>query len=405
MPNSESIIHLAVKDLVPNRFGPAVNPPISAVDLLALESSIERDGIRVPLVVWANKGSRVVIAGNNRFRIAGKLGMETVPAVIQTFASETQARLYAMTDNLARRHMNTAQRAELALELQRLLTVGQGRRTDAAKPSSILKKVDSWAQAAKLAGVAVGTISDMRRVIDHGDKALLEKVRSGSVKASAASNVIREMSRVHPMHRSPVLPDAPVFSCIVADTDELIGNVVKLYLRPGMRIADVTYGKGLFWRRVDMSKYDFHPSDIATTEPKRDFRRLDYADGSFDVVVVDPPFLPNTGGPAYYAGIRYRNQESDCRNYDDVISLYRQAMKECWRILKGGGQMWVKCKDGQRGDKQVMTHIAVHDIAIRELSMAVYDLFILRRKQQPMMRFPTQRYSRKNHSYLWVFAK
>lgn len=402
---SQTILWLPVKSLSFSGFGPTVNPPISSTDLLALETSIARDGIRVPLVVWRHRGKQVVVAGNNRLRIAQKLKLPTVPAVVMTFTGAAQARMYAITDNVSRRHMNTAQRAELALELQRMFSVGKGTRTDIGEPSSESNKVDSWELAARAAGVSVGTLSQMRRVLDHGDKGLLEKVRSGAVKVSAAANVIREMTRVHVKTRPPVIPDQPVFSCIVGDTDDLIGHVARLYLKPGVRIADVTYGEGLFWRRLDLSRYDFHPSDIVTTKPKMDFRHLDHPDHSFDVVVFDPPFLPNTSGTPYYAAIRYRNKESGCRDYDDVIQLYQQGMKECCRVLKRGGLMWVKCKDGQCGERQVMTHIAVHDIAVRELGLTVYDLFVLRRKQEPLMRFKAQRYSRKNHSYLWVFAK
>jgi hypothetical protein len=32
----------------------------------------------------------------------------------------------------------------------------------------------------------------------------------------------------------------------------LFAQVAKLYFRPGDRIADVTYGKGVFWRQVDV---------------------------------------------------------------------------------------------------------------------------------------------------------
>lgn len=48
-----------------------------------------------------------------------------------------------------------------------------------------MKEVDAWKQAAKLAGVFVGAVSGMKKVIESGDKSLIEKVRAGSVKVSA----------------------------------------------------------------------------------------------------------------------------------------------------------------------------------------------------------------------------
>jgi len=35
-----------------------------------------------------------------------------------------------------------------------------------------------------------------------------------------------------------------------------------MYVKPGAKIADVTYGKGVFWRHVDVTAYDLYPSDI-----------------------------------------------------------------------------------------------------------------------------------------------
>ena len=55
-----------------------------------------------------------------------------------------------------------------------------------------------------------------------------------------------------------------IYTAIVANNDTVIKNAVDLYIKEGVKIADVTYGKGVFWRLVDISKYDFHPSDILT---------------------------------------------------------------------------------------------------------------------------------------------
>lgn len=399
----EKIEIVPAKNLIPNRFGSHINPPISASDLLALSSSIEQYGILTPLIVWKHKGKTVVVAGNNRLRIAKDLKLEAVPVIMREFSSEEDAKIFAITDNSARRHMLVSQRAELALELQKLLLVGQGRRTD-KQPSSQMKKVDSWDQAAKMAGVSVGAVSGMKKVIESGDKSLIEKVRDGSIKVSAAACLLREQTRAKPSKRIPILPTEQVFSCYRGSPDELIAHIAHLYLHKGMRVADVTYGDGLFWRRLDTSMYDFHPSDIATTERKEDFRKLKYATNSFDVMVFDPPFLITKKGMPYTVGIRYRNQHNECRQYEDVLELYRQGMKECHRVLRKGGTLWVKCQDAQESARQIMTHIMVHEYAV-QLGMTVCDLFIQHRVQQGIMKSPVQRFARKNHSYIWIFAK
>lgn len=87
-----------------------------------------------------------------------------------------------------------------------------------------------------------------------------------------------------------------VFSAYVGNNADIFPHVLKLHVAAGAKIADVTYGKGVFWKKVDTSEYQIFPSDIADGI---DCRSLPYADGSFDVVVFDPPvhgrLLPQRG--------------------------------------------------------------------------------------------------------------
>lgn len=55
-----------------------------------------------------------------------------------------------------------------------------------------------------------------------------------------------------------------------------------------VRIADVTYGKGVFWRNVHKEDYDVLPTDIATGV---DCRALPYGAATLDAVVFDPPYM------------------------------------------------------------------------------------------------------------------
>src|SRR3990172_8142749 len=69
---SERVHQAPLKRLTPNRWGPDINPAISDEDFAALESSIRRDGIQIPLVVWRTGKRNLIVAGCNRFRIAKK---------------------------------------------------------------------------------------------------------------------------------------------------------------------------------------------------------------------------------------------------------------------------------------------------------------------------------------------
>jgi hypothetical protein len=53
-------------------------------------------------------------------------------------------------------------------------------------------------------------------------------------------------------------------------------------------VADVTYGKGIFWKNVPPGKYDVRATDIQTGVNCHD---LPYADEAVDCVVLDPPYM------------------------------------------------------------------------------------------------------------------
>lgn len=61
--------------------------------------------------------------------------------------------------------------------------------------------------------------------------------------------------------------------------DIVTSIILTLYVPPGSVIADVTYGKGAFWKDVDLSTYRFLPSDLSQGI---DFRHLPYRDREID---------------------------------------------------------------------------------------------------------------------------
>jgi phage N-6-adenine-methyltransferase len=201
--------------------------------------------------------------------------------------------------------------------------------------------------------------------------------------------------------------DPPVLTSYQSNNDHLMAQVARLYFRPGDRIADVTYGRGLFWRKVDLTQYDFHPSDLLTVPDRPyDFRRLPYRSDDFDVHVLDPPYMHHPSKSRGHGAI-YKNAETTPGySHDDIVQLYREGMAEGYRILKREGLMLVKCKDEIEAGRQRMSHVEIHDIATREeLGMTVQDLFVLTQRSPAPHFGRSPRYARKNHSYLWVFVK
>lgn len=191
--------------------------------------------------------------------------------------------------------------------------------------------------------------------------------------------------------------------------------VLKLHVPEGSVIADVTFGKGVFWRKVPEGLYTLLATDLATGTDCRD---LPYDDGSIDAVVLDPPYVEgffrkqgyeNAGSGShgnlrsfYSAGV---NQKSLSRHHQAVLDLYFGAFVEADRVLRPGGVLIVKTMDEVSGRKQRWTHVELMN-AFEAHGYTTKDLFVVVRPQRPSVsRIVTQAHARKNHSYFLVFRK
>ena len=194
-------------------------------------------------------------------------------------------------------------------------------------------------------------------------------------------------------------------SVVEGNNADLIAEVVKLYATNNPKIADLTYGKGVFWRKTPELRV--FGSDLIT-QPKRphNFCDLPYANQTFDIAVLDPPYIHSPG--KHQTDARYQNAATtkgmlwkDLRK-----QLYIPGMKEAMRIVKeDGGQVWVKCKDQVQSGMQRWCHVELcHDA----MALGLYprDLFILIAKSRTAdTRWSVQHHARKPHSFLWIFQR
>ena len=208
-----------------------------------------------------------------------------------------------------------------------------------------------------------------------------------------------------------------VLSAHVGTNADVFPHVLQLHVKEGAKIADVTYGKGVFWRKVNTTSYDLHISDLATGV---DCRVLPYENGSLDVVVFDPPYMEGffrAGGTTkagagthtafrdHYSHGNEKPRQGGGKWHAAVVDLYVEGGREAWRVLKDKGIFIVKCQDEVSANRQNLTHVEIIN-AYLTVGFSCKDLFVVVRPNRPgMSRVIEQIHARKNHSYFLVFIK
>lgn len=197
---------------------------------------------------------------------------------------------------------------------------------------------------------------------------------------------------------------------------DLLAAVAKLYLAKGSNVADITYGLGVFWNKINCRPIQLYVSDLFTIPPKQgklfpdrqlvkaDFCHLPYRDQVMDVVVFDPPYTHNPGN--HMTDARYRLAATAKGKYHrDIMTLYRDGITESMRVTKPGGRIWIKCKDEIESGLQCWSHVEIYQIAMA-LGLYAKDLFVLvPTARTSMKRWLNQYHARKNHSFLWIMEK
>lgn len=200
-----------------------------------------------------------------------------------------------------------------------------------------------------------------------------------------------------------------VFSAYQGTNDEVFPYVLKLHVPTGSLVADVTYGKGVFWKKVAEGDYDVRKTDLGMGI---DCRKLPYGDCMLDCVVFDPPYMHTPGGTAHqnhqnFELYYYNNGTSHTlkKYHEAVLDLYFEGAKEACRVLKEEGVYIVKCQDEVCANRQRLTHVEIINELV-QMGFIAIDLFIVMRTNRPgVSRVLKQLHARKNHSYFLVFKK
>ena len=208
-----------------------------------------------------------------------------------------------------------------------------------------------------------------------------------------------------------------VFSAYIGTNAEVFPLILELHVPQGYVVADVTYGKGIFWKNVPPGKYQLHATDIQTGV---DCHHLPYEDQTIDCVVLDPPYMEGLyrsdgsqmAGSGTHAPFRqaYSNgqptpEDGGPKYHERVLDFYFKAGCEAYRVLKKCGLLIVKCQDEVSANQQRLTHVEIIN-KYEAMGFHTKDLFVVVRPNRPgVSRIKKQEHARKNHSYFLVFVK
>ena len=180
----------------------------------------------------------------------------------------------------------------------------------------------------------------------------------------------------------------------------LIAAVGVLWIKPSDLVMDVTYGQGNFWTVLRPERFIAH--DLAVDGV--DFRQLPEADGSVDVIVFDPPYIPQ-GGRETSTTPDFLNRYGLVtvpKTTEELEELIAAGMKECARVLAPKGRLLVKCMDYINGARYRQgRHHAVQ--TAHELGLRQVDEFVHYSGTGPQPERESQYHSRRTHTFLCVF--
>lgn len=190
--------------------------------------------------------------------------------------------------------------------------------------------------------------------------------------------------------------------------EEIISNIIKLYIPRGVIDCDCTYSKGVFYKHITPPELKFDLVPQAEGVQQGDCCHLPLEDASLDSIMFDPPFLASKG-PSLTSTAANSKMAKRFGIYPDekqLHQMYVDSLKEFHRVLKDKGVVIFKCQDKNSSGIQYMTHSFIIQQAIK-LGFYPQDLFILLAKNRLVAdwQLRNQKTARKFHSYFLVLRK
>lgn len=211
-----------------------------------------------------------------------------------------------------------------------------------------------------------------------------------------------------PLPRQEPSAYEPLPSVWYGEDAELLEKLLKFYPRKRpKRILDSTVNKGRFWREskrpvvgMDIDPR-FRPDIVA------DNTQMPFPDEGFDVVVYDPPHIPNQGKDKTKDfnrrfGLVLRSPKENGYSFSHTFPPF---VREAYRVLRPEGILLCKIADYIHHHRYQWAHLELLDAA-RAAGFTACDC-IVKIRRGPIIdpKWKTAHHSRRQHCYWLVFRK
>lgn len=200
----------------------------------------------------------------------------------------------------------------------------------------------------------------------------------------------------------------PLPSVWYGEDGELLERMLEFYPRQAPRlILDATVNTGRFWRGSGRSVIGLDIDRRHRPIVVGDNTRMPFHDECMDIVVYDPPHVPNQGW----------DQQKDFNTRFGLVvkanaklgynlsHLYPPFVAEAYRVLRPEGLLLAKVADYVHGHRFQWAHVAVINAAVAVGFTACDCIVKVRKGPITSPRWKTAHHARRHHCYWLVFRK
>ncbi len=205
--------------------------------------------------------------------------------------------------------------------------------------------------------------------------------------------------------RSRYVPLASVWE---GDDSELLERLLSFYPRKTPKtILDATVNGGRFWRGSNRRVIGMDIESAHRPTIVADNTRMPFPDEAFDVVVYDPPHIPNQGkdkSKDFNTRFGLALRSSKKNNYS-FSHTYPPFLQEAYRVLRAEGILLSKISDYIHDHQYQWAHVDFVQAA-RAVGFRPCDCIIKIRKG-PIIdpKWKVAHHTRRQHCYWLVFRK